>query len=160
MKFRVTFENGKMSFGTPEARHNFLEHTQKHPDGIYAIELWETLKQRRWFEGALVAMVCFYQEGMDHHSSEDLAKVRDWLKIEFNGAIVEVAGKAHKVGASTKGELNSGFTERVIDWMADQGYKVEYLNPDIYKDWRDRIRVLEDGPDNFIDYLVSVKKLP
>jgi cobalamin biosynthesis Mg chelatase CobN len=45
-----------------------------------------------------------------------------------------------------------------MDWMAEQGYQVEWLNPEEYKTWRDLIRD-GGGPDNFIDYLVETGRL-
>jgi len=148
-----------MKFPSPEARQIFLEHTLKHADAIYSIELWETKNQRGWFEGGLIPLITYYQEGMDYHDSDDNKKVREWLKMEFNPEIVSINGKSHILAGSTKGELNNGFTERVMDWMIDQGYEVQYLNPDVYKDWRDRIKVLEGGPDNYIDWLIATKKI-
>lgn len=160
MKFKAMMEKGKFSFSSELARQNFTEYAQKHEGSTFSIELYESPKERRWFEGALVPMITFYQEGKDHKNPDHNREVREWLKLEFNPEIVSVNGKSHTVAGSTKGELNKGFVERILDWMSDNGYKVEYLNPEIYKDWRDRILVTDGGPDNFIDYLVHIKKLP
>ena len=119
----------------------------------------ESNKQRRFFEGAVVPLVAFYQEGMSHTNTDDLRKVREWLKIEFNGEFISIKGKSVKVAKSTKGELNRGFLERVQDWMEENGYAVEVLNPKEYEHWRDAIFPYS-GPDNYIDYLVELKKLP
>lgn len=118
----------------------------------------ESKKQRGFFEGGVVPLICFYQEGMDHHSSDDIQQVREWLKIEFNSEMVVINGKANKVGKSTKRELNKGFLEAVIDWMTDQGYQTELLNPKEYKYWRDKIFPV-GGVDNYIDYLLELGKL-
>ena len=127
----------------------------------YKIERYipESNKQRRFFEGAVVPMVTYYQEGLDHRLPEDNRKVRDMLKIEFNGELVVVAGKTVKIAKTTKGELNRGFLERVIDWMSDQGYNTDLLNPAEYKHWHDVVFPSGDGPDNYIDYLVELKRL-
>lgn len=118
----------------------------------------ESRKQRGFFEGAVVPLLTYYQEGMDHRNGDDKARVRDWLKIEFNGEFVVINGRSVKVPQSTKGKLQAGLLERVIDWMTDQGYRTEVLNPDEYKHWRDTI-FPHGGPDNYIDYLLELKKL-
>lgn len=159
MKFKATMEKGKFNFGSPEARTSFTEYASKHEGNIFSIELYESMKERRWFEGAVVPMITFYQEGMDHKNPDHNREVREWLKLEFNPEIICIKGISHTIAASTKGQLNKGFVEDVMNWMSDQGYKVEYLLPSMYKDWRDRL-FANGGPDNFIDYLVSIKKLP
>lgn len=115
----------------------------------------ESPKQRRWFEGALVPLVTYYQEGLDHKSSDDRHRVREWLKIEFNGEFVEVDGQSHRVAKSTKGELRTGLIERVLAWL-EENYDPprEALDPDAYKHWRDAV-FPHGGPDTYIDYLVE-----
>jgi hypothetical protein len=121
----------------------------------------ESTKQRKFFEGAVVPLVVFFQEGMDHRNTEDLRRMREALKIEFNGEFVPVGSKGvKKIGKSTKGELNKGFLNRVIEWIEDS-YGVdpkEVLNPKEYEKWRDEIFPY-GGPDNYVDYLVSIGKL-
>lgn len=118
----------------------------------------ESRQQRKFFEGAVIPLIVFYQEGMDHRDREHCDQVREWLKIEFNAEMVVVAGKTRIVAGSTKGKLQAGFLEKVIDWMTDQGYQTEFLNPTKYENWRDTIYP-NGGPDNYIDYLVETKKL-
>lgn len=119
----------------------------------------ESSKMRRFFEGAVVPLVTFYQENMDYRNSHDNEEVREWLKIEFNGELKIVAGKAHKVAKSTKGsDVLPDFIERVIAWMEEQGYQTEMLNPELYKVWRDTIFPYSDI-DNYIDYLLSINRL-
>lgn len=151
----------KVSFGTDYNRARFLDFLRANKGIRIKIEPLtpESNKQRRFFEGAVVPMISFYQEGLDHHKPEDNAKVRDWLKMEFNPEYVVIDGKSTKVPGSTKGKLAKGFLEKVIDWATDQGYKTEFLNPNGYKEWRDTIFPM-GGPDNYIDYLVDLKKLP
>lgn len=139
----------------------FADDLKKNNGARYKVERVtpESLDQRRFFEGALVPLITFYQEGLDHRKSDDNAKVRDWLKIEFNGELVKIKGKVNKIAKSTKGQLSKGFMDRVIDWAADQGYQIELLNPKDYKYWRDEIFSFKGGPDNYIDYLVELNKL-
>jgi hypothetical protein len=41
--------------------------------------------------------------------------VREWLKAEFNGELVVIDDKVHRIGKSTKGrEALNAFLERVI----------------------------------------------
>ena len=117
----------------------------------------ESAKQRKFYHGAVLPMLAFYQENLDHHKSSDIAKVHEWIKIEFNGEFVEVGGKAQKVGRSTKGQIKD-VLERLLDWMGEQGYAIEWLNPVAYKHWRDEVFPY-GGPTNYIDYLVELKRI-
>jgi hypothetical protein len=163
MKFKARLGDGKFDFGSTDARNKFNDFSKKNKGELVTIELYlpESKDQRGFFEGAVVPLITFYQEGKDHRNTDDCVEVREWLKIEFNANTAVVNGKAHKVAGSTKGKLNRGFLEDVINWMDDQGYKIKFLNPDMYKDWRDRIfpNSKQGDPDNFIDYLVSIGKL-
>ena len=154
---RGTIE-GTLDFG-PYNRAKFQEFLKAHP-GIrlkITAELPESGRLRRYFEGALVPLIAFYQEGMDHRDSDDRRKIREWLKREFNGEMVQVAGKMVVVAKSTRGRaaLNH-FVERVIDWL-NENYSppAEALDPEKYKEWRDTI-FPDGGPDNYIDYLVEI----
>ena len=119
--------------------------------------LAESAKQRGWFEGGLCPLVAFYQEGLDHRDSKDVAKAREWLKVEFNSEIVALGGIAHKVPKSTKNQLNSGFLERVVDYIVENyAPPQEALDPKKYKHWHDAVFPY-GGPDNYIDYLVELK---
>src|SRR5690348_8553816 len=63
----------------------------------------ESGKMRRWYEGGLVSLITYYQEGMDHRNPEHRRKVREWLKAEFNGEVIELNGQARTVARSTSG---------------------------------------------------------
>lgn len=119
----------------------------------------ESSRQRGWFEGALVPLVTFYQEGFDYRNSKDNQKVREWLKIEFNGELIGVGGKVHKVAQTTSQKLNLGFLERITDWL-ETNYPVapEVLDPKKYQDWKDRIYPY-GGPDTYIGYLLEINIL-
>ena len=103
-------------------------------------------------------MVTYYQEGFDHTNHHDCKEIREWLGREFNGEFKSIGGKMQKVAKSTKGELNRGFIERVLDWMQENGYQTELLMPEDYKNWKAKIFPF-GGPDNYIDYLLEIKKL-
>lgn len=123
-------------------------------------ELPESNKLRGWFEGAIIPLVTFYQEGMDHHSKDDRLKVREWLKAEFNGELVTIAGKVQRVAKSSKGRaVFNPYVERVMDWFVPN-YEPpqEAIDPEYFKVWRDTIRSF-GGPGDYIDYLVQTGKL-
>ena len=66
----------------------------------------------------------------------------------------------HKVAKSTKGRaaLNP-FVERVMDWLTENyAPPAEALDSERFKVWRDTIYP-SGGPDNFIDYLVTINVL-
>lgn len=153
-------KDGGLSFGS-YTRINLKKFIKENPNMPFELKplLPESIKQRGWFEGALCPLVAFYQEGMDHHNSKDIEAVREWLKIEFNGTMIVVGEKTHLIGGSTKRKLNQGFLERCVGYLEDNyAPSLEALDPAVYKDWRDRIFPY-GGPDNFLDYLISLKKL-
>jgi hypothetical protein len=151
---------GKLSLGSEYNRARFADDLKKHPGRRYKIESLtpESREQRGFFEGAIVPFTTYFQENLDYNDRDDLQKVRDWLKIEFNGAFITLGGKAIKVPKSTKGELNRGFLERVLDWLGEQGYPIELLNTTEYLDWKDRIRP-SSGPMDYMSYLIECGKL-
>jgi len=118
----------------------------------------ESNQQRRFYHAAVLPLITYYQEGLDHRKAADREKVHEWLKIEFNGEIVAVAGSTRKVARSTKGRLNKGYLDRLYEWMAEQGYAVHELNPESYKHWRDTVYPF-GGPTNYIDYLIKLKRI-
>lgn len=153
-------EDGGLEFRDDAERDKFRNFLRSNPGIRLLIDpiTPESKNQRAFFEGAIVPLMCFYQEHMDYHDEEDLRRVREWIKLEYNGEYAPVDGKIHKVAKSTKGLLNKGFIERVMDGMADNGYQVEILEPEQYKVWRDTIYP-NGGPENYIDYLLSTGSL-
>lgn len=121
--------------------------------------LIESKKQRGYFEASICPLVAFYHEGLDHHDSKDIKKVREWLKMEFNSEIVGLFNKTHRVAKSTKNELSKGLLERVVAYI-EENYAppVEALNPKSYIHWRDTVFPY-GGPDNYIDYLLEINIL-
>lgn len=155
-------KEGRLQFG-PVKRAEFMQYLKEHGPCRLTItpQLPESSKLRRFYEGSVVALVAYYQEGLDHRSHDDRRKVREWLKGEFNGELVTVNGKVHTVAKSTKGRaVLAPFVERVIDWINEQyDPPPEALDPERFKYWRDTIFSFEGGPDNYIDYLVSINLL-
>jgi hypothetical protein len=120
----------------------------------------ESDKQRRYFEGAIVPLIAWYQEGFDHRSSEDCRRVREWLKEEFHAEQVIIAGKPHRIAKSTKGrDALQPFLERVMDWLIENYQPpVQARDVEEFRHWRDTVFAF-GGPDNFIDYLKSLNVL-
>jgi len=117
----------------------------------------ESRNQRKFYHGAILPLIAYYQEGMDHRNHEHLETLHDWLKIEFNGEFINLGGISHKVPKTTKGDLNK-YLNRIMEWMDEQGYKTELLNPEDYKKWGNEVFPF-GGPDTYIDYLMSLNKL-
>jgi hypothetical protein len=156
-RFRV---DGGLEFGE-YTKWNLKKFIKENPNMPFELKpiFAESSHQRGWFEGALVPLVTFYQEGMDYQNSNDNKKVREWLKIEFNGQLIEVGGKVHKVAQTTSQKLNLGFLERVTDWLeTNYAPPQEALNPKAYKHWHDAI-FPNGGPDTYIGYLLERKIL-
>lgn len=159
MAFTAIVENGKITLGSDLNRERVREWCAKNEGARIELKpiLPESGKLRRYFEGAIVPLVTFHQEGRSHTDGRDLEVVREWLKVEFNGEIVELEGKAHKIGKSTKGAALKGFVERVLDWVVENyAPPVETLEPAKWKKWRDEVYPIPGGADNFIDYLVEI----
>lgn len=155
-------EDGGLSFGTYTRLHlkKFAKENPKMPFKLVPL-LPESAAQRGFFEGGICPLVAFYQEGMDYRNYKDVKKVREWLKIEFNGELVALKGKSHRIAKSTKNKLSDGFLERVEDWLIEN-YKPpeEIFDTKVYKNWRDKLKPLgETKTENFIDYLREIKLL-
>lgn len=153
-------KDGGLDFG-PIIKNKLRKFILENPGMPFKLKPYypESSKQRGWFEGALVTLVTFYQEGMDYRNSKDLETVREWLKLEFNGRYITIQGISHKVAQTTKHALNNGFLDRVTDWLIEN-YEppLEALNPESYKNWKDTVYPY-GGPDNYIDYLLSLNIL-
>lgn len=159
-KGRVNEQGTGFDFGS-YTRMNLVRFMKQNPSMPFELKplLPESLKQRGFFEGCLCPLITFYQEGMNHHNAEDVEKVREWLKLEFNSQMVEIGGKVHRIAQSTKRKLNQGFLERVIGYLEDNYVPpYEAVDPNFYKNWRDAIYPY-GGPDNIIDYLISLNIL-
>lgn len=157
---RINPQGTGFSFGeyTRIKLRKFMKENPNSPFELKPI-FAESERQRGWFEGALVPLVTFYQEGMDYRSQKDREKVREWLKIEFNGEFVSINGRAHKVAQSTSQRLNLGFLERIVDWLVTN-YEppMEALDPNKYKHWHDTI-FPDGGPETYIGYLLEINIL-
>jgi hypothetical protein len=140
----------------------FDDFVKKNPNVPWKLTpvLPESNKQRRFFEGAIVPLIAWYQEGFDHRSSEDCRRVREWLKEEFNAEQIVIAGKVHRVGKSTRGrDALQPFLERVMEWLVENyAPPVESLDTENFRHWHDVVFPY-GGPDNYIDYLMSLNLL-
>jgi hypothetical protein len=163
--FDAKIKNGQVSFyeGDTEKWNKFKKFNEGKRIHISLIEE-ESMRRRRMFEGAVVPLLTFFQEHYDHRNNEHRKLVRSWLQEEFCPEIVEVNGITKKVGGSTKNKLGGEdqLVETVKNYMAEN----YGINPDLvlntkhYEDWRDTIYPFDlGGPDNYIDYLVSIHRL-
>ncbi len=159
MKLIGTFNEKGISFGEHNAA-KLRQYAKEHQGQKFTLEAIkpESRKQRGFLEGGLIPLIAYYQEGMNHEDSEDCRKVRDWLKLEFNGELVPINGKVQKVAKSTKGELNR-FTERVVEWV-EENYAPprEALDTSKYKIWKATVWPY-GGPETWIGYLQSINIL-
>lgn len=119
----------------------------------------ESRKLRGYLHGAVYPLWA-YLDGKDHRNATVLETLHEVAKEEFNPEWITISGTLRKVGKSSKGKELQGFVNKVIDFLVEQ-YGIdpnEVLNPEAYKDWAARIYPF-GGPDNFISYLISIKKL-
>src|SRR4051812_36792835 len=96
-------QDGGLEFGQRN-RAIFKEYLQKNVGIVLKITpvLPESNKQRAFLEGGVLPLITYYQAGLDHHNSDDVRRVRDWMKQEFNGEMVALGDKVHLVAKSTK----------------------------------------------------------
>lgn len=159
-KFNGRFsDDGGLSFGS-YTRMDLKKFAKENPRMPFELKplLPESEDQRGFFEGAICSLVAYYQDGMDYRSYKDRQNVREWLKIEFNGDLVAIGDKSHRIAKSTKNQLNSGFLERVEDWL-EENYKppIEFFDTSNYKNWRDKLLPLgETKTETYIDYLIEI----
>lgn len=160
-KFMGRFRpDGGLEFGEYTRMH-LKKYIKENPGMPFQLKpiFAESKEQRGWFEGALVPLVTFYQEGMDYRNSKDNEKVREWLKLEFLGEMVSIHNKVHRVAQSTSQKLNLGFLERVTDWLIENyAPPIEALDPEKYKHWRDTVFPY-GGPEDYLGYLLELKIL-
>ena len=120
----------------------------------------ESNKQRAFYHGAIIPLWA-YLDGKDYKNNLTLEQLHEIAKREFNGEIIIVHGKDQKVGKSTKGLLNSGYIERIMDYLAES-YGIDIgllLNPEMYKKFRDEIQPFTNKYDTYIDYMKDIKIL-
>lgn len=149
--------DGGLQFG-PDNRRRFKAFLAANP-GIrlkITAQLPESRKMRGFLEGGIIPLIAYYQEGMNHRNPDDCARIREWLKEEHNGELVDIGGVVHKIGKTTKGrEALTAFLERVMDWLIENYQPPkEAIDPENHKHWRDTIFPIK-GADNYIDYLAE-----
>ena len=98
MKYHAIAQGGKMNMNeyTKKLFTDFLRDNEGMRIEIRPL-LPESQRMRAYFEGAIVPFITFFQEEMNHRDHKDLHKVREWLKTEFNGDVVVMGGKQHRV---------------------------------------------------------------
>lgn len=162
MKFVVRISNNGlgMNFAGPVAKAKFQEWAKQNRGRkiILTPIIPESKKMRGFFEGGIISLLTYYQENLDHNNPDHREMVREWVLGEFNAGMVNIAGKARRVPLTSKGKLYE-IIEKVIEWMEEQGYNTNLLNPEDYKYWRDAVYSI-GGPASYIDYLITIKKLP
>lgn len=159
MKFTAKVISGQVVVHRPETLALFAS---KHPQIRYVLTplMAESRNQRAFIHGAILPLWCY----LDHNDYKDAAVLEHYYeiaKVEFNPQIFTTRFKAYKIGGSTKGKLNEGFIEKIIDFLEEQ-YGIDrskVLSPDLYKEYRDVLRPFENVPDNFIDYMKWAKVL-
>lgn len=160
MKFKfISTPDGGMSFSDHE-KIKLFKYMKENPNTRFSIEplVPESRSQRGFYHGAVIVLWA-YLDGKDYRDSLVLEQMHEVAKQEFNGEILVVNGNGHKVSKSTKGLLNGGYLERVIDYLAES-YGIDpqiCLNPEIYKKFRDEIYPFTNKYDTFIDYMKDLK---
>lgn len=155
-KFQARCRNGRLEVG-----RSFVWDLKKNEGAYYEISRMtpESIKMRKFFEGAICPLFCYFQENLDHKNNQDIANARQFIKIHFNGDFFRVGDHVEKIAKSTKGNLVNTI-EKAIQYLEEQFAvdRIVLLNPDRYKRWRDTIYSTGEH-DNYIDYLISVGDL-
>lgn len=158
MKYWAKAQNGSLNMGSDLMRENFRKFLLNH-EGVkieFNPVLPESRKQRGFYHGAVLPLWA-YLNNWDYHDKDILDFLHHEAKKEFNGEMVMMDKKMVVRGKSTKGELGKGFLERVVDYLVDN-YGINpmsVLNPEMYKDFRDRIY----GNGQYEDYISYLEAL-
>jgi hypothetical protein len=158
MKFWAKSEYGRLVVQYPD---KLREDVKRNDKAWYLIERYtpESRRQRGFYHGAVLTL-WLYLNGMDYRDNSLKRWLHECAKNEFNGEIVKLDGKLVKRGKSTKGLLNKGFIEKVIEHLEEQ-YGIDrtkVLNPEHYKYFRDVIYPSGEY-ETYIDYLLALKLL-
>lgn len=156
--FLAHSDKGALSLGTEYNRARFKQDLKDNDGARYRIERIspESREQRGFYHGAVLPLWAFL-DGNDWRDHNTLEHYHHEAKKEFNGDFIVRAGKKEKFGKSTKGVLNKGYLERVIDFLEEQ-YAIDralVLNPESYKQWRDELYGTGET-DSFIEYMVEI----
>lgn len=156
--FLAYSDKGKLSLGTEYNRSRFKQDLAENDGARYRIERItpESREQRGFYHGAVLPLWAFL-DGNEWHDGNVLEHYHHEAKKEFNGDFIVRAGKKERFGKSTKGALNKGFLERVIDFLEEQ-YGIDrekVLNPEAYKKWRDELYA-NGQADSYIEYMQEI----
>lgn len=158
---KVNRECNGFEFPTQTGRKEFLKFLKENPHMKFSIEaiMPESKNQRRFYHGAVIPL-WVYLDGKNYKDSEVLTLYHEVAKIEFHGEIITTKRGQTRIGKSTKGDLNKGFLERVIENLVEN-YGISQtlcLNPESYKYFIDFI-YMNGKYDTFIDYLKDLNYL-
>jgi hypothetical protein len=154
---------GRINFKDSLQREKLMKMAEKSPHGLL-VEIKpmtpESRDQRKFYHGAVLTLWA-YLDGKDYKDPAVLDDQHEIAKLEFNPKVEVSNGKTYRIGQSSKGKLNQGFIEKIIDYL-EENYAIDrtqVLDPKHYKDFRDRIYSSGEF-DTYIDYLVSLRRLP
>lgn len=151
------FKNGKLDFGNKERTEKARRFAMRNNGERFWLDTMlptDSIGQRKFYHSAVLRL-WVYLDGNDFRDSATLDEYHEWAKIEFNGIGKTINGKTHKIGGSTKGKLNKGYVDRVIDKLEEQ-YGIDrkkLLDHKHYKNFRDTIFINGEF-ENYIEYLL------
>lgn len=161
MIFIAQSKEGKLKFSSIYAKNRFTQDLKDNDGARYRItrETPESRKQRGFYHGAVIPL-WIYLDGNDYRNSTLIEHYHHEAKKEFNTGMIVRNGVTEKYGKSTKGILNKGYLDKVVDHLEEQyGIKrQDVLDNEHYKEWRDSIYP-HGGPDHYIAYLIELKKV-
>lgn len=161
MIFIAQVKKGKLKMTDYMSSH-FQDFLKKNEGARVHVEpvTIESKKIRKFYHGAVIPLIA-YLNNLDFKNSSVRASIHEYLKIEFNGELIEIGGNVRKIGKTTRNQLNSGFLEGVIQWVEEQYglNRKDVLDSDEYFKWRDELYPFTDCPETFIEYLKSLNKL-
>lgn len=159
------FNAGKLDFGNHEKTAKAKRFALMHNGERFWLDValpTDSSEQRKFYHGAVLALWA-YLDSANYKSSEVINKYHDWAKIEFNGEPFVIKGKTHRIGGSTKGKLNAGYLERVINYL-EENYAIDrlrVLDVKLYKKFIDEVFQMGEF-DTFIEYMLflGILELP
>jgi len=153
--------DGNLNVGSDYNRLRLRKDLAENPGAKYKIEriTAESKSQRGFYEGAVITL-WIYLDGHDYRDARIHKHYHGEANKEFNGEMIMRSGKLEKIGLSSKGKLNDGLVESVIEYL-EENYAIDrtkVLDPEHYKYFRDVI--YSNGEfDSYIDYLKHLNRL-
>ncbi len=131
-----------------------LEWFKKYKGFYIEPDIAESVKGRRYLEGAVIPEYCLFQYNIDPRDPNKSEQRRFLFKRDFNYEVVnDRDGNPVRAPISSKGIANE-ILNTWTEWATENGCKVP--NPKLYKLWKNKYKIDARFP-TFHDFLAFLK---